>query len=357
MLTAVVGHREFRELLMLFRLSMAVALLAGAATSANAVTTLMWSSTADVGKTQTVSFDGLYGASVNHKTVATPLAGLSSTLALTLTKVSGKDWTFDYAVDNTSLAPVAASKVSVFGFDAAGKISGANSTGSFGKSGSGPVPLLGTSADVCFRFSGGRSFFGEAPAWLRGLRRTFGLGFTRWELPAKKAFLPCLTQKEGAKGSVPFRDHALNEVRFTFSEELDRIGCADFLFAKDVGNAAVAGFAVLGRNIADVTLGRLIDLSALLFLGADGAGADRCSTGEIKGRWRIRIIGSTWKNRNQAKRMISTSRLNTLLHFHLKPINVVVSDDPSGKIHLGRSLALRCFQRLSIPYLATRPCP
>ena len=55
--------------------------------------------------------------------------------------------------------------------------------------------------------------------------------------------------------------------------------------------------------------------------------------------------------------MISTSRLNTLPHFHLKPINVVVSDDPSGKTHLGRGLALRCFQRLSLPHLATRPCP
>ena len=62
------------------------------------------------------------------------------------------------------------------------------------------------------------------------------------------------------------------------------------------------------------------------------------------------------KNRNQAERMISTSRLNVLPRFHLKPINVMVSDDPSGKIHLGRSLALRCFQRLSLPHLATRPC-
>ena len=62
------------------------------------------------------------------------------------------------------------------------------------------------------------------------------------------------------------------------------------------------------------------------------------------------------KNRNQAKRMISTSRLNMLPRLHLKPINVVVFDDPSGKIHLGRSLALRCFQRLSLPHLATRPC-
>ena len=54
--------------------------------------------------------------------------------------------------------------------------------------------------------------------------------------------------------------------------------------------------------------------------------------------------------------MISSARLNALLHFHLHPINVVVSHDPSGKIHLGRSLALRCFQRLSLPHLATLPC-
>ena len=70
----------------------------------------------------------------------------------------------------------------------------------------------------------------------------------------------------------------------------------------------------------------------------------------------LRLHISDSKNRNQAERMISTSRLNTLPHFHLKPINVVVSDDPSGKTHLGRSLALRCFQRLSLPHLATRPC-
>ena len=62
------------------------------------------------------------------------------------------------------------------------------------------------------------------------------------------------------------------------------------------------------------------------------------------------------KNRNQAERMISTGKLHTLLHFHFQPINVVVFDDPSGKTHLGRSLALRCFQRLSLPHLATRPC-
>ena len=60
--------------------------------------------------------------------------------------------------------------------------------------------------------------------------------------------------------------------------------------------------------------------------------------------------------RNQAIRMISTGKLHILLHLHFQPINVVVFHDPSGKIHLGRSLALRCFQRLSLPHLATRPC-
>jgi len=54
--------------------------------------------------------------------------------------------------------------------------------------------------------------------------------------------------------------------------------------------------------------------------------------------------------------MISTSKLHILLRFHFWPINVVVFHDPSGKTHLGRSLALRCFQRLSRPHLATRPC-
>ena len=60
--------------------------------------------------------------------------------------------------------------------------------------------------------------------------------------------------------------------------------------------------------------------------------------------------------RNQAERMISTGKLHALPHFHFRPIDVVVFHDPSGKTHLGRSLALRCFQRLSRPHIATRPC-
>ena len=58
----------------------------------------------------------------------------------------------------------------------------------------------------------------------------------------------------------------------------------------------------------------------------------------------------------QDKRMISIAQLNALLHLHRRPINVVVFHDPSGKINLGMSLALRCFQRLSLPHIAAQRC-
>ena len=56
-------------------------------------------------------------------------------------------------------------------------------------------------------------------------------------------------------------------------------------------------------------------------------------------------------------RPISIAQLNTLLHSHLRPINPVVSRGPycfHGKSHLEVCLALRCFQRLSIPDVATQ---
>jgi hypothetical protein len=63
----------------------------------------------------------------------------------------------------------------------------------------------------------------------------------------------------------------------------------------------------------------------------------------------------------QASRLISTGRLNGLLHLHLRPINLVVSQEPSGGLHhgkpnLGRSFTLRCFQRLSLPDIDTEHC-
>ena len=59
-------------------------------------------------------------------------------------------------------------------------------------------------------------------------------------------------------------------------------------------------------------------------------------------------------------RPISTGQLNTLLCLHLQPINLVVFKGSysikDGISYLEMGFTLRCFQRLSRPYIATRPC-
>src|SRR5690606_28018114 len=65
--------------------------------------------------------------------------------------------------------------------------------------------------------------------------------------------------------------------------------------------------------------------------------------------------------RDQAARAISTARLKRLHALHLPPINVVVYHGPSGVLRprsddLGTGFPLRCFQRLSLPDIANRPC-
>ena len=58
--------------------------------------------------------------------------------------------------------------------------------------------------------------------------------------------------------------------------------------------------------------------------------------------------------------LFSINQLNTLPCLHLWPINVVVSHGSylkRRKSHLEGGFALRCFQRLSRPYVATRLCP
>ena len=55
-------------------------------------------------------------------------------------------------------------------------------------------------------------------------------------------------------------------------------------------------------------------------------------------------------------RAISAARLNVSPRSHLRPIDVVVYHGPLRRPHLGAGFALRCFQRLSVPDAATRPC-
>ena len=72
-------------------------------------------------------------------------------------------------------------------------------------------------------------------------------------------------------------------------------------------------------------------------------------------------ISQKGKFSDQAARLISTGQLNVLPRLHTRPINEVVFLEPSGSLrsgrpHLGKGLALRCFQRLSFPHTATRRC-
>ena len=65
---------------------------------------------------------------------------------------------------------------------------------------------------------------------------------------------------------------------------------------------------------------------------------------------------------DQASRPISTARLNVSPRLHLPPIYAVVSCGPYGtfrygRSHLGGGFPLRCFQRLSLPDVATQRCP
>ena len=59
---------------------------------------------------------------------------------------------------------------------------------------------------------------------------------------------------------------------------------------------------------------------------------------------------------NQVIRAISTGKLNALLRLHTRPINVVVFHGSQGSSRFEVGFPLRCFQRLSRPYIATQHC-
>ena len=65
-------------------------------------------------------------------------------------------------------------------------------------------------------------------------------------------------------------------------------------------------------------------------------------------------------SREQASRAISTGQLHASRRFHPQPINEVVYLGPSGlasgRTYLKAGFPLRCFQRLSLPHIATLLC-
>ena len=59
---------------------------------------------------------------------------------------------------------------------------------------------------------------------------------------------------------------------------------------------------------------------------------------------------------DEANRAISIGQLSTLLHLHLRPIDVVVFHGPQGRPGFEGGFPLRCLQRLSCPHIATLHC-
>ena len=90
--------------------------------------------------------------------------------------------------------------------------------------------------------------------------------------------------------------------------------------------------------------------------GNPGTG-DRCPR-DTGSDWSPRMTDSNAAGaaRIQADRAISTGKLHALPHFHTRPIDVVVSHGSQGRTRFKAGFPLRCFQRLSLPYLATRLC-
>ena len=74
------------------------------------------------------------------------------------------------------------------------------------------------------------------------------------------------------------------------------------------------------------------------------------SSSSARRNWYSNICG-------QAERPISTGKLRPLQVVHLRPINLVVFEGPSGTPYLGGGFPLRCLQRLSVPYIATLRLP
>src|SRR6202021_412697 len=59
---------------------------------------------------------------------------------------------------------------------------------------------------------------------------------------------------------------------------------------------------------------------------------------------------------DQVERAISTGKLNASPRLHTRPINVMVYHGSQGRTRFEVGFPLRCFQRLSRPYIVTQHC-
>ncbi len=90
--------------------------------------------------------------------------------------------------------------------------------------------------------------------------------------------------------------------------------------------------------------------------GAPSAAQPLCGDSVRTKQMALFISMNMSNENNQANRAISTGKLHASLHFHTRPINVVVFHGSQGNTRFQVGFPLRCLQRLSIPYIATLLC-
>ncbi|MFM9936717.1 MAG: cistern family PEP-CTERM protein [Novosphingobium sp.] len=123
-----------------------IAAFASLAAAAPAHADSMLFNSGDIGKSISLDYNGYSGSG------GSSINGLTGSTTFTLTGVSGNDYSFDYAVANTSSAPVTDSRISSFAFNTDPTISGAASTGAYSYTtlSSNYPNGIGT-VDVCFK--------------------------------------------------------------------------------------------------------------------------------------------------------------------------------------------------------------
>lgn len=123
-----------------------LAILASLTAASPAFADSMLFNSSDIGKSITLDYNGYVGSG------GSSIDGLTGSTTFTLTGVSGNDYLFDYAVSNTTSAPVTDSRISSFAFNTDPTITGASSTGAYSYAQLNSTYPNGIgSVDVCFK--------------------------------------------------------------------------------------------------------------------------------------------------------------------------------------------------------------
>ncbi len=146
---------------------------------------------------------------------------------------------------------------------------------------------------------------------------------------------------------------------------------APFMFFRENKKSEV-GNDLLSHAVPRAVPSALVGLTAGFGMGPGVPPPRKSPTSLFKSREDYSVVKTYQVSMNAEQRScvnatrkpsrVSTGRLHGLPRFHHRPIELVVSQrayplEGGGWPHLGASFPLRCFQRFSLPDVATQLCP